>query len=90
MVNLASFFEIEACSQTVLPDRQVSFNRIKNGGKCQNSKIQMQHFEYFSNIVLSPLGFKPAPFQSIFVKLLGKLPSMISKTCLDTLYNKQL
>ena len=50
----------------------------------------MQHFEYFSNIVLSPLGFKPAPFQSIFVKLLGKLPSMISKTCLDTLYNNQL
>ena len=25
--------------------RQVSFNRTKIGGKCQNSKIQMRHFE---------------------------------------------
>ena len=25
--------------------RQVSFNWTKNGGKCQNSKVQMRHFE---------------------------------------------
>ena len=31
--------------------RQVSFNRTKIGGKCQKSKIQMRHFEYFSNNV---------------------------------------
>ena len=31
--------------------RQVSFNRAKIGGKCQNSKIQMRHFEWFSNTV---------------------------------------
>ena len=30
----------------------VSFNRTKIGGKCQNGKNQMQHFEYFSNNVL--------------------------------------
>ena len=30
MANLASFFKLEVCGQTVLPD--------KNGRKCQNSK----------------------------------------------------
>ena len=34
--------------------RQVSFNRSKFGGKCQNSKVQMRHFEEFSNIVQVP------------------------------------
>ena len=33
--------------------RQVSFNRTKIGGKCQNWKIQMRHFELFSNNVHS-------------------------------------
>ena len=31
--------------------RQVSFNRTKIGGKCQNQKIQMRHFGWFSNTV---------------------------------------
>ena len=31
--------------------RQVSFNRTKIGGKCQNSKIRIRHFEYFLNTV---------------------------------------
>ena len=31
--------------------REVSFNRTKIGGKCQNWKIQMQHFGWFSNTV---------------------------------------
>ena len=31
--------------------RQVTFNRTKISGKCQNSKIQMRHFEGFSNNV---------------------------------------
>ena len=31
--------------------RQVSFNRTKIGGKWQNSKIQMRHFEWFLNNV---------------------------------------
>ena len=30
--------------------RQVSFNRKKIGGKCQNSKIQMRHFEFSNNV----------------------------------------
>ena len=29
--------------------RQVNFNRTKMGGKCQNWKIQMRHFGWFSN-----------------------------------------
>ena len=29
--------------------RQVIFNRTKIGGKCQNSKIKMIHFAWFSN-----------------------------------------
>ena len=31
--------------------RQVSFNRTKIDEKCHNSKIQMRHFEEFSNNV---------------------------------------
>ena len=31
--------------------RQISFNRSKIGGKCQNWKIQMRHFWWFSNTV---------------------------------------
>ena len=31
--------------------RQVSFNKSKVGGNCQNSKIQMRHFGWFSNTV---------------------------------------
>ena len=31
--------------------RQVSFNRTKIGGKCQNSILQMRYFEWFSNNV---------------------------------------
>ena len=33
--------------------RQVTFNRTKNYGKCQNWKIQMRHFEWFLNTVKS-------------------------------------
>ena len=32
--------------------RQVNFKKTIIGGKCQNSKIQMRHFESFSNKVL--------------------------------------
>ena len=32
--------------------RQVTFNRTKISGKCQNVKTQMRHFELFSNNVL--------------------------------------
>ena len=35
----ASFWKPEACGQTVLPDRSILI------GQCQNSKIQMRHFE---------------------------------------------
>ena len=31
--------------------RHVNFNRTKIGGKCQNSKILMRHFGWFSNTV---------------------------------------
>ena len=39
------------CSQTVLPDMS-TLNRTKIGGKCQNLKIHMRHFEEFSNNVI--------------------------------------
>ena len=42
---LANFWKPKACGQTELPDRS------KIGGKCQNSKIQMWHFDWFSNTV---------------------------------------
>ena len=45
---LASFWKPEACGQTVLPDRSVLI-RQKNGGKCQNSKIQIRYIEWFLN-----------------------------------------
>ena len=41
---LASFWKPEACGQTALPDNSL-FNKTKIGGKWQNSKIQMRHFE---------------------------------------------
>ena len=31
--------------------RQISFDKTKIGGKCQNSKIHMRHFEQFLNNV---------------------------------------
>ena len=37
--------------------RQVSFNRSKIGGKCQNWKIQMRHFGWFSNTVCKGLPY---------------------------------
>ena len=58
--------------------RQVSFNRTKIGEKCQYSKIQMRHFEQFSNTVPSETvhedsfkhipdtGAKPTIFDDFF------------------------
>ena len=46
MVNLASFWKTEAFGQTVLPDMSVFI-----GQKLfENAKIQIRHFELFSNI----------------------------------------
>ena len=50
LVNLDEFWKPEAWSQTVLPGRSFLIEQ-KIGGKCQNWKIQMRHFESFSNIV---------------------------------------
>ena len=49
--------------------RQVSFNRTKIGGKCQNSKIQMRHFESFSNNV-NLFGHPVLPLQLWYPKRL--------------------
>ena len=40
------FWKPKACGQTVLPER------TKIGGTCQSSKIQMRHFDIFSNSIL--------------------------------------
>ena len=47
MVNLASFWKTEAFGQTVLPDMSVFI--VQKVFK--NAKIQIRHFEYFSNNV---------------------------------------
>jgi len=47
MVSLMFLENLSLCSNSVT--RQVSFNKTKIGGKYQNSKIEMRHFESFSN-----------------------------------------
>ena len=44
---LASFWKPEACGQTVLPDRSLLIGQKL----VENAKIQMRHFESFSNNV---------------------------------------
>ena len=45
--NLASFWKPKACGQTELPDISVLIGQKL----VENAKIQMRHFEWFSNIV---------------------------------------
>ena len=52
MVHLGEFLKNWSLRSNSVT-RQVSFNRTKIGGKCQNWKIQMRHFELFSNNVHS-------------------------------------
>ena len=62
--------------------RQVTFNGVKIGEKCQNSKNQMRHFEAFSNVVSfdlsswqNSIGFLCSPFASrIKQQKKGSLP----------------
>ena len=59
MVN----FEIEACSQTVLPDRSILIRQKL----VKNVKVQMRQFEWFSNTVSSFSCFiEPSLSQLIF------------------------
>ena len=44
---LASSWKPEACGQTVLPDRSVFIGQKL----VENARIQIRHFEYFSNNV---------------------------------------
>ena len=46
--------------------RQVTFKRTKNGEKCQLSKIQMRHFQSFSNNVYLTLFSFFTQFQIFF------------------------
>ena len=48
MVNLASFCKTEVCGRTVLPERSL----LKGKKLIENAKIQMRHFEQFSNNVV--------------------------------------
>ena len=52
MVNFGEFLKIWSLRSNSVT-RQVSFYRTKSGGKCQNTKIKMPHFEWFSNTVSS-------------------------------------
>ena len=48
---LASFWKSEKSLRSNNDTRQVNLNWTKISGKCHNWKIQMRHFESFSNIV---------------------------------------
>ena len=48
MVNFSEFLKTWSLQSNSVT-RQVNINRTKIGGKCQNSNIQMRHFESFSN-----------------------------------------
>ena len=48
MIHLGDFFETYSFGINSVT-RQVNFDRTKIGGKCQIRKIQMRHFESFSN-----------------------------------------
>ena len=48
MVNFGEFLKTWSLRSNSVT-RQVSFKRTKIGGKCQNSKMQMRHFGWFSN-----------------------------------------
>ena len=51
MVNSGDFMKTSKLRSNSVT-RQVNFNGTKIGGKCQNLKIQMRHFEEFSNNVI--------------------------------------
>ena len=50
MVNFGEFLKAWSLRSNSVT-RQVSLNRSKIGGKCQNWKIQIRHFGWFSNTV---------------------------------------
>ena len=50
MVQFGEFLKTQSLRSNRVT-RQVSFNRSKIGGKCQNWKIQIRHSRWFSNTV---------------------------------------
>ena len=68
--------------------RQVSFNRTKIGGKCQNSKIQMRHFGWFSNTVrMLTVQQKPYSKNHRFSTKCCSFQLLSHKFSLDTLWH---
>ena len=64
--------------------RQVSFKRLKIGGKCQNWKIQMRHFGWFSNTVARRNSFGGGFLQfTARFQVLQKLPLLYEFMNLD-------
>ena len=57
MVNFDEFLKTWSLRSNSV-NRQVNFNRTKISKKCQNSKIQIQHFGWVSNIVLKGYNLK--------------------------------
>ena len=57
MVNLDEFLKTWSLRSNSVT-RQVNFNRTKISKKCQNSKIQIQHFGWVSNTVLKGYNLK--------------------------------
>ena len=61
MVNLAIFLKNEACGQTELPDRSVLIGQ-KLEENAKMPKVEMRHFEGFSNNVRQHLVEKKAQY----------------------------
>ena len=72
---LASFWKTWSLRSNSVT-RQVSFNCAKIGGKCQNSKIQMRHFRWFSITVNEVNDIYPVFFPRDFEKfdVISKAP----------------
>ena len=64
--------------------RQVTLNRTKIGGKCLNSKIQIWHFEQFSNNVRIPI-FLSFPIFCQKKKTRKKVTSLMNVLCFCSL-----
>ena len=57
--------------------RQVTFNWIKIGGKCQKLKLEMRHFEWFSNTVCTVKSIWVIPFTCWAFKLIQKTLNLV-------------
>ena len=77
-LKLASFWQTEACGQTVLHTRQVNFNRTTIGGECQNWNILVNfHGVIISFCVLSFQYLSPVSGSEAAMRSRARLSSRL-------------